>query len=168
MQQDYYKVLGVSKKASQQEIDEAYRRLVRENHPDLHPGDKQKEETLRRVNEAYQVLGNPTKRKEYDELLAGAAQPKVSSPASAKNQPANSRLGAIYSTMMAGRAAATPTASHKRSSGRLEIWITEEEAHRGGVKTLSVGDQTITVPIRPGIKDKETVMLPVVIRIARR
>jgi len=169
MQQDYYKVLGVVRNASAQEIDEAYRRLVRENHPDLHPGDKRKEETLRKVNEAYQVLGNPAKRKEYDELLAGVAQNRTPAAGSTKAQPTGSRLGTVYSTMMAGRVtvAQTPT-PNKRSTARLEIWVTEEEARAGGVRTISIGDQTITIPIRPGIKDRETVMIPVVVRVKRR
>jgi len=70
---------------------------------------------------------------------------------------------------MAGRVtvAQTPT-PNKRSTARLEIWVTEEEARAGGVRTISIGEQTITIPIRPGIKDRETVMIPVVVRVKRR
>jgi len=169
MQQDYYKVLGVARNASAQEIDKAYRRLVRENHPDLHPGDKQKEETLRKVNEAYQVLGNPAKRKEYDELLAGVAQNRTPADGSTKAQPTGSRLGTVYSTMMAGRVAVNQSPTpNKRSTARIEVWITEEEARAGGIKTIQIGNQTLAIPIRPGIKDRESVMIPVVIRVKRR
>ena len=169
MQQDYYKVLGVARNASAQEIDEAYRRLVRENHPDLHPGDKRKEETLRKVNEAYQVLGNPAKRKEYDELLAGVAQNRTPAAGSTKAQPTGSRLGTVYSTMMAGRVAVNQSPTpNKRSTARIEVWITEEEARAGGIKAIQIGNQTLAIPIRPGIKDRESVMIPVVIRVKRR
>ncbi|HHL39441.1 MAG TPA: J domain-containing protein [Deltaproteobacteria bacterium] len=63
---DYYKILGVSKDASDETIKKAYRRLARKYHPDLHPGDKEMERKFKEINEAYGVLGNPDRRKEYD------------------------------------------------------------------------------------------------------
>jgi molecular chaperone DnaJ len=68
---DFYKVLGVSKDATAADIKKAYRKLARENHPDSRPGDKAAEERFKTVAEAYDVLGDPDKRKEYDELRAG-------------------------------------------------------------------------------------------------
>jgi DnaJ-class molecular chaperone len=65
---DYYKILGVDKKASEQEIKSAYRKLARKYHPDLNPGDKKVEEKFKEINEAYEVLSDPQKRKKYDEL----------------------------------------------------------------------------------------------------
>ena len=55
---DYYEVLGLQKGASAEEIKKAYRRLAKENHPDLHPGDKACEERLKEINEAYYKLSN--------------------------------------------------------------------------------------------------------------
>ena len=65
---DFYKVLGVSKDASAEEIKKAYRKLARANHPDSHPGDKAAEDRFKQVAEAYDVVGDPEKRKKYDEL----------------------------------------------------------------------------------------------------
>lgn len=68
LEKDYYQVLGVSKDASQDEIKKAYRRLARANHPDANPDDSEAERRFKEVGEAYSVLGDEQKRREYDEL----------------------------------------------------------------------------------------------------
>ncbi len=65
---DYYKILGVSKDASQKEIKKAYRKLAAKYHPDKNPDDKAAEEKFKEANEANEVLGDPEKRKKYDTL----------------------------------------------------------------------------------------------------
>jgi curved DNA-binding protein len=67
---DYYRILGVDKKASEKDIKQAYRRLARKYHPDVNPGDKKTQETFKEINEAYEVLGDADKRKKYDQLGA--------------------------------------------------------------------------------------------------
>src|SRR5262245_1395825 len=71
---DYYKTLGVSKQATEQEIKTAFRKLARQHHPDLNPGNKEAENKFKIINEAYDVLGDPAKRKKYDELGANWEQ----------------------------------------------------------------------------------------------
>jgi curved DNA-binding protein len=65
---DYYAVLGVSKKTTQDEIKKAYRKLALKFHPDKNPGDQAAEERFKEISEANEVLGDPVKRKKYDEL----------------------------------------------------------------------------------------------------
>lgn len=65
---DYYAVLGVDKKASQDEIKKAYRKLALKYHPDKNPGDKSSEDRFKEIAEAHEVLSDPQKRKKYDEL----------------------------------------------------------------------------------------------------
>src|SRR5215211_6978349 len=64
---DLYKVLEVSKEASQDEIRRSYRRLARKFHPDANPGDRKAEERFKEIQHAYEVLSKPEKRREYDE-----------------------------------------------------------------------------------------------------
>ncbi|MFD0367309.1 MULTISPECIES: molecular chaperone DnaJ [unclassified Streptomyces] len=70
VEKDYYKVLGVPKDATDAEIKKAYRKLARENHPDANKGDTRAEERFKEISEANDVLGDPKKRKEYDDARA--------------------------------------------------------------------------------------------------
>ena len=78
---DYYKTLGVPRTASEAEIKSAYRKLARKHHPDVNPNNKDAEVKFKEINEAYQVIGDPEKRKKYDELGAdwerGASQEEM-------------------------------------------------------------------------------------------
>src|SRR5260221_766739 len=64
---DYYKILGVSKSATEEEIKKAYRKLARKLHPDLNPNDKEAHKKFQQINEANEVLSDPEKRKKYDQ-----------------------------------------------------------------------------------------------------
>lgn len=71
---DYYKILGVDRKASQEEIKKVYRKLALKYHPDRNPDNKEAEEKFKEMNEAYQVLSDPEKRSRYDRLGSSYSQ----------------------------------------------------------------------------------------------
>src|SRR5215470_12185843 len=64
---DYYKILGLDKNASQEDIKKAYRKLARKYHPDLNPNDKEANKKFQQINEANEVLSDPENRKKYDQ-----------------------------------------------------------------------------------------------------
>jgi molecular chaperone DnaJ len=69
---DYYETLGIKKDASQDEIKKAFRKLARKHHPDLNPGDTAAEKRFKEINGAYEILGNPKKRSDYDQYGTAA------------------------------------------------------------------------------------------------
>ena len=64
---EYYQKLGVQPDASPEELKKAYRTLAKKYHPDLHPGDHTAETRFKEINEAYEILSDPEKRKKYDD-----------------------------------------------------------------------------------------------------
>lgn len=82
-----YLILGVSEKADTEAIKKAYRRLVKECHPDTHPGDREAEERFKRISEAYAVLSDEEKRKQYDrERIAGTSRYDAGTEASQRSR----------------------------------------------------------------------------------
>jgi curved DNA-binding protein len=67
---DYYKILGVDRSATEKEIKKAFRKLARQHHPDVNPDDPKAEERFKEINEAYEVLSDPEKRRKYEQLGA--------------------------------------------------------------------------------------------------
>ena len=98
---DYYSTLGIAKSASDADIKKAYRKLARKYHPDLNPGDKAAEAKFKEVNEANEVLGDPDKRRKYDELGANwrAYDQAPPPPGGAGNWSGDRRGGGAYRTM---------------------------------------------------------------------
>jgi molecular chaperone DnaJ len=75
---DYYRILGVSREASDEEIKRAYRKLVLQHHPDRNPGSGQAEEKIREINAAYEIIGDTERRRSYDRLFWGG-EPRAES-----------------------------------------------------------------------------------------
>lgn len=84
---DFYKVLGVGKDASAEDIKKAYRKLARANHPDSKPGDKAAEDRFKQIAEAYDVVGDAAKRKQYDDLRTYSGGPFAAGRPAGGGQP---------------------------------------------------------------------------------
>ena len=140
---DYYEVLGVRKDATQDEIKKAYRKLTKENHPDLHPGDKACEERFKEANEAYEILSDEEKRKKYDQFGHAAFDPNAGYGAGGFGDFGGfGGFGDIFSDIFGGFGGATranPNAPRKGESLRATVNISFEEAAFGCKKEVTVG-----------------------------
>lgn len=142
-----YTVLGVSASASEAEIERAYRRLARRFHPGINPGDRVAEQMYEQIQEAYRVLGDAERRRDYDR---GAAAPAVRVDAAVSfegfdfSSPAEGALAATFSELFAGvfqhaaREATTPTTG---SDIALAVTVPFEDAMRGTSTSVSVTRQ---------------------------
>ena len=88
---DYYDVLGVSKDASADDLKKAYRKLAKQYHPDMNPGDKTAEAKFKEVNEAYEVLSDSTKRQRYDQFGHAGVDPSYGAGAATSTSRSTSR-----------------------------------------------------------------------------
>ena len=150
---DYYEVLGVSKSASADEIKKAYRKLAKENHPDLHPNDKECEARFKEVNEAYEVLSDADKKAKYDQFGFAGVDPNYGAGAGggggAWTGSGFSDLGDIFGDIFGGgfgdifggggsRTTRTRNGPQKGDSLRVGLTLTFEEAAFGCTKEINI------------------------------
>jgi DnaJ-class molecular chaperone len=160
---DYYNILGISRTATDKDIKQAYRRLARQYHPDVNPGNKSAEERFKLINEAYEVISDPQKRKKYDqygeqwedaERYAEAARHQSPPPGWESAQRGGARqpfnfdegdLGEIFGDLFGGRSGsgARSRTARPRKGQDLEhsIEITLEEAYNGALRNISIKNE---------------------------
>lgn len=174
---DYYKVLGVERKASQDDIKKVYRKLAMKYHPDQNRGNKQAEEKFKDINEAYEVLSDPKKREKYDQLGSsysqwqqGGGNPGNFNWNDWVNRQPQGQGGQVnmgdYENIFGGGfsdffsaifgsmgGAGVRTASRQQvrpQAVEQGVQITLEEAYRGTQRIFQIGDRRIEVKIPAG------------------
>lgn len=136
--------MGVSKSATADEIKKAYRKITKENHPDLHPGDKACEERFKEANEAYEVLSDEEKRRKYDQYGHAAFDPNAGFGGGAGFDGFSGfgDLGDIFGDIFGfgggGTRRANPNAPRKGDNIRTSVTISFEEAAFGCKKEVTV------------------------------
>ena len=139
---DYYEVLGVSRGASEAEFKKAYRKLAKENHPDLHPGDKEAEARFKEVNEAYEVLSDADKKARYDQYGHAGVDPNFGAGGGFDGSFDFGDLGDIFGSFFGGGFGGgrrtNPNAPQRGESIRLSLAISFEEAAFGCEKSVTV------------------------------
>ena len=181
---DYYKTLGVDKSANNEDIKKAYRKLAVKYHPDTNAGNKELESKFKDLNEAYEVLKDPEKRKKYDTLGSSwnnfrqtggreadfnwsewASQPRASSRRRASDSYTNfgdvfsgggvsEFFEKIFGSGFSQKAGFQPTPK-KGEDFQTEVEISLEEAFKGTSRLLSINDKKIELNIKPGITDSQ-------------
>lgn len=175
---DYYKVLGVTKTATQDEIKKAYRKLAIKYHPDKNKGNKQAEEKFKEIAEANDVLSDPEKRRKYDELGSNWNQyQNYSQPSTGSYSRRNYQDGAnvdgfsdsfndlfgrgggfsdFFNMFFGGRDEDTFTQQPQKGTNlQARLHITLEEAFKGTRKIIDLGDEKIRINIKPGIQHEQ-------------
>jgi DnaJ-class molecular chaperone len=180
---DYYQVLGVPKNASDKEILKAFRKLARQYHPDVNPGDKQAEANFKEISEAYEVLSDSEKRKKYDRFghnwqqaeaaekagasvgdfggFGGFGHGRRSGPGGESVTFESGDLGDLFESLFGegGRTGGRRRATARRGEDlEYPTAVTLEEANAGTTRTLSLrqasgGSSSIEVKIPPGVTD---------------
>ena len=168
---DYYKILGISKNATEPEIKKAYRKLARKLHPDINPDDKEAHAKFQQLNEANEVLGNPEKRKKYDKY--GKDWERGEEYDQYQRQNANSNrqqqsggfgggdFSDFFSSMFGGQSSggnrSQPKYRGQDFNAQLQIDI--KEAAKTHKKELTVNGKNIRITIPAGIEDEQTIKI---------
>lgn len=175
---DYYKVLGVSKSAPQAEIKKKFRKLAVKYHPDKNKDDPTTEDKFKEINEAYEVLGDPKKRKQYDELGANWKNyQQYQNAGSGNGRSRTYQYSGDFSDFFGGAGGfsdffntffgggGSPFESTRRQSrgsirpSTAELSISFEEAIHGGEKIVLIGDKKVKLNLKPGLKDGQKLNL---------
>ncbi|MBR3556135.1 MAG: molecular chaperone DnaJ [Oscillospiraceae bacterium] len=145
---DYYEVLGLQKGATEDEIKKAYRRLAKENHPDMNPGDKGAEARFKEIGEAYEVLSDPEKRSRYDQFGFAGVDPNFAAGQGAGGFGGGFSgfgdfdIGDIFDSFFGGGAtrsgARSSNAARRGENIRIQAELAFEEAAFGCTKELPV------------------------------
>src|SRR5918995_43992 len=117
---DLYKLLGLPREASQDDIRKAHRELVRKHHPDAKPGDRSSEERFKEIQQAYEVLSDPDKRRKHDERSRTSSQiNRGGSRTGTGGSPGSSNASQVNLTDLLGNLSDKRAGGHKEFGGRL-------------------------------------------------
>lgn len=171
---DYYKILGVEKTASEDDIKKAYRSLARKLHPDLNPDDKEANTKFQQLNEANQVLNSPEKRKKYDkygkdwergEEFEKYKQQQPQQRPSSGGQGSGGGFGGgedfsdFFESMFGGQSGGRNQAKYRGQDLNSEVQMTLEEAYTTHQKTFTINGKNVRITIPAGVEHGQTIKL---------
>jgi curved DNA-binding protein len=174
---DYYKILGLDKNASEDDIKKAFRKLARKYHPDLNPNDKQANKKFQEINEANEVLSDPEKRKKYDKYgkdwqhaeeyekarkSQGRQQYRpAGSPFAGTGAGGDDDFSDFFSSMFGGSDGGRGgrQAKFRGQDYNAELHLTLQDAYTTHQQTLNVNGKNIRITIPAGVEDGQVIKL---------
>ena len=171
---NYYKILGIEKSATENDIKKAYRKMARKYHPDLNPNDKEAETKFKQINEANEVLSHPENRKKYDEYGKDWKHAEDFEKAKQQQQtqnPFQQQSGGNYSesdysdffeSMFGGRGASSRGGSGVGFRGQdynAELQLDLKEVYTTTKRTLTINAKNIRLTIPAGVKNGQQIKI---------
>jgi len=167
---DYYKVLGVDKTATEEDVKKAFRKLARKYHPDLNPNDKTAEIKFKEINEANEVLSNPESRKKYDKYgkdweQAEAFERAQQQNRSARQESSGSAFEGDYSDFFesmfgaGARRGGGRTIKFRGQDHHAELRLDLKEVYTTHKRTLTVNGKDIRLTIPAGVRDGQVIKI---------
>jgi len=171
---DYYKILGVDKKATEEEIKKAYRKQARKLHPDLNPNDKEAHKRFQQINEANEVLSDPQKRKKYDqygkdwkhaEQFEQQKQQQQRRPFSGGGQQYSGRFeeddfSDFFASMFGGGGGRSRRTSKFRGEDyNAELQLNLSDIYETHKQTITIGEKKVRITIPAGIENGQKIKL---------
>ena len=171
---NYYKILGIEKSATENDIKKAYRKMARKYHPDLNPNDKEAETKFKQINEANEVLSHPENRKKYDEYGKDWKHAEDFEKAKQQQQtqnPFQQQSGGNYSesdysdffeSMVGGRGASSRGGSGVGFRGQdynAELQLDLKEVYTTTKRTLTINGKNIRLSIPAGVKNGQQIKI---------
>lgn len=171
---DYYKILGIDKTATDKDIKNAYRKLARKYHPDLHPNDKEAKVKFQQINEANEVLSDPGKRKKYDQYGKDWKHAEQFESANQQQQQSGPSRGSRHAHMQDdegfsdffesmfggfGGGARDRNVRFRGEDYTAELNLDLSEAYETHKRTLTVNGKNIRITIPAGIENGQTIKI---------
>jgi len=168
---DYYKTLGIDKKASEAAIKKAYRKLARKYHPDLNPNDKEAEKKFKEINEANEVLSHKANRKKYDSYgkdwkhaeefeKAGkrnGSQQSYQRPGS--SQYADEDFSEFFGSMFGGGRGGQRNVQFRGQDFQASLHLNLKDVYQTEKRTLTINGKNIRLTIPAGVKNGQTIKI---------
>ena len=167
---DYYKILGVKEKATQDEIKKAYRKLARKYHPDLNPNDKAAEQKFKEINEANEVLSNVENRKKYDkhgkDWKHAEAFKKAQQDQARRGQQRRSSAdfsegdySDFFESMFGGRRTRDKNVQFKGQDYNAELHLNLKDVYATHKRTLTINGKNIRLTIPAGVENGQVIKI---------
>ncbi|MDN3643341.1 J domain-containing protein [Lutimonas halocynthiae] len=168
---DYYKTLGITKKASEADIKKAYRKLARKYHPDLNPNDKEAERKFKEINEANEVLSNAANRKKYDsygkdwkhaeefEKAGQRSRSQQSYQRPSSGQYSEEDFSDFFGSMFGGARGGQRDVKFRGQDFQASLHLNLQDVYHTHKRTLTINGKNIRLTIPAGVKNGQTIKI---------